>query len=88
VPVTSSKEVIKVAFSEEKLYELAALLVRQAGTDSERFGLRFGLYPMWVVEKAKELLEQESASGELGSSGSSAKEGGESDGEAGHGRER
>jgi len=63
-----------MAFSEQvkKIHELAEEIVRQEGTASERFGLKFGLYPLWAVEKAKELLEQEGASKELGLSGSSA----------------
>jgi len=62
-----------MAFPErvEEIHELAEEIVRQEGTASERFGLKFGLYPLWAVEKAKELLK-ESASEELGLSGSSA----------------
>ena len=67
-----------MAFPEdvERLHKLAEELVKQEGTSSEKFGLRFGLYPLWAVEKARQLLqEQETGSGgdaELGSSESSA----------------
>jgi len=60
-------------FSEdvERLHKLAEELVEQEGTSSEKFGLQFGLYPLWAVEKARRLLEQGRAA-ELGSSESSA----------------
>jgi hypothetical protein len=62
--------VIPRAFSEQakKIHELTEEIVRSQGTASERFGLKFGLYPLWAVEEAKRRLK----SAELGSSGSSA----------------
>ena len=48
----------------ERLHKLAEEIVKREGTSSERFGLRFGLYPRWAVEKARQLLkEQEAGSG-------------------------
>ena len=60
-------------FSEhvERLHELAEEIVRKEGTSSERFGLRFGLYPLWAVEKARRLLKEQERDAELGSGESS-----------------
>ena len=64
-----------MAFPEdvERLHKLAEELVKREGTSSERFGLKFGLYPLWAVEKARRLLKPEQGQdAELGSSESSA----------------
>ncbi len=66
-----------MAFPEEveRLHELVERIVREEGSSSERFGLRFGLYPLWAVEKARKLLELErkrEPDAELGPSESSA----------------
>jgi len=64
-----------MAFPEEveRLHELAERIVCEEGSSSERFGLRFGLYPLWAVEKDKRLMGLERVrEAELGSSGSSA----------------
>ncbi|GEM_PF-2932093 len=64
-----------MAFPEkiERLHKLVERIVREEGTSSERFGLRFGLYPLWAVEKARRLLELERGQeAELSSSESSA----------------
>ena len=62
-----------MAFPEEieRLHKLVERIVREEGTSSERFGLKFGLYPLWAVEKARRLLEQ-GRDAELRSSESSA----------------
>lgn len=33
-------------------------LVKEHGTDSEKHGVKFGLWPVWAAERAKELLVQ------------------------------
>ncbi len=57
----------------ERLHKRVEGIVKREGTSSERFGLRFGLYPLWAVEEARRLLELErEQEAELGSSESSA----------------
>jgi len=58
----------------ERLHKRAEEIVRREGTSSEKFGLRYGLYPLWAVEKARRLLKEQGQEGaaELGSSESSA----------------
>ncbi len=57
----------------ERLHKLVEGIVKREGTSSERFGLKFGLYPLWAVEEARRFLELErEQEAELGSSESSA----------------
>ena len=56
----------------ERLHELTEEIVKREGTSSERFGLQFGLYPLWAVEKARRLLKEQERDAKLGSSESSA----------------
>ena len=56
----------------ERLHKLAEEIVKREGTGSERFGLRFGLYPLWAVEKARGLLKEQDRDAELAAGESSA----------------
>ena len=67
-----SKEVPMFPEEIERLHKRAEEIVKREGTSSERFGLRFGLYPLWAVEKARRLLKEQERDAELGPSESSA----------------
>jgi hypothetical protein len=41
---------------EDRLNKLTVWLIHQRGTPSERHGVALGLYPVWAVTRAKELL--------------------------------
>lgn len=49
----------------QRLHKLARWLVQQHGSDSERHGIGFGLFPQWAIERAKALLDKLSSPWDL-----------------------
>lgn len=41
-----------------RLHKLARWLVQQHGSDSERHGIGFGLFPQWAIDRAQALIDK------------------------------